>query len=258
MHVVKLNAQQTRNNNIVLYSITEANGLSDDHVQCVLKDKRGFVWIGTSDGLNLMDGSSITIYRHDDADSNSIISSDVNCLAEDTLGNIWIGTPEGLSCYLKNKKKFITASPPGNPYGNSKFINGIVIDKNNRIWCSTDGGLLLFNAANGIFQHFYISATDDNNISLSNRLTHIICDKDENKLWISSSDGLWSFNLDNFIFKKEISALNDDHYQKLFTYVFESDDKKIWAGTWSSGLELLNRQTGKVFHYSTIWIMQTL
>lgn len=250
MHVVKLNAQQTRNNNIVLYSITEANGLSDDHVQCVLKDKRGFVWIGTSDGLNLMDGSSITIYRHDDADSNSIISSDVNCLAEDTLGNIWIGTPEGLSCYLKNKKKFITASPPGNPYGNSKFINGIVIDKNNRIWCSTDGGLLLFNAANGIFRHFYISATDDNNISLSNRLTHIICDKDENKLWISSSDGLWSFNLDNFIFKKEISALNDDHYQKLFTYVFESDDKKIWAGTWSSGLELLNRQTGKVFHYS--------
>ncbi len=247
---VKVTAQVTGNNNIVLYSITEANGLSDDHVQCVLKDKRGLVWIGTSDGLNLMDGSSITIYRHADADSTSLISSDVHCLAEDTSGNIWLGTPEGLSCYLENAKKFISASPSGSLYGNAKFINAIVADKENRIWCSTDGGLFLFDPAIRSFRHFYITSKEDkNNISLSNKLTHIICDRYENKLWISSADGLWSFNLDNFTFKKEISAVNDYNYRELFTYVFQSDDGKIWAGSWGNGLELLDPKTGKVFHY---------
>ncbi len=249
-HTVHTAAQVTGNNNIVLYSITEANGLSDDHVQCVLKDKRGFVWIGTSDGLNLMDGSSIIIYRHTDADSTSLISSDIHCLAEDTSGNIWIGTPEGLSWFSEKTKKFISTSPPVSLYGNSRFINAIVVDKKNRVWCSTDGGLFLFDPGSRSFHHFYINTKDDKNIiSLSNKLTHLIRDKDENKLWISSADGLWSFDLDNFSFKKEISALNDYNYQDMFTYVFESDDRKIWAGSWGNGLELLDRKNGKVFHY---------
>lgn len=171
----KASGQVTGNNNIVLYSITEANGLSDDHVQCVLKDKRGFVWIGTSDGLNLMDGSTITIYRHNDADSTSLISSDIHCLAEDTSGNIFIGTPEGVSWYSENKKKFISASPSGSPYGNSKFINSIAIDKENRVWCSTDGGLFQFDPTSDSFHHFYITTKKyKNNISLSNKLTHKI------------------------------------------------------------------------------------
>jgi signal transduction histidine kinase/ligand-binding sensor domain-containing protein len=250
LQTVKPVAQVTGNNNIVLYSITEANGLSDDHVQCVLKDKRGFVWIGTSDGLNLMDGSSITIYRHSDADSASLISSDIHCLAEDTSYNIWIGTPDGLSCFSEKKENFISAAPPGSPYGNSHFINAIVVDKKNRVWCSTDGGLFLFDPDSHSFQHYYINSRDDGNrISLSNKLTHIICDKRENKLWISSADGLWSFDLDNLNFKKEISALNDYNYQELFTYVFESNDGKIWAGNWGNGLELLDQKTKKVFHY---------
>ena len=50
--------------NLILTQITEDNGLSDNHVQCVLKDSKGFVWIDTAEGLNLMDGSSIRIFKH--------------------------------------------------------------------------------------------------------------------------------------------------------------------------------------------------
>lgn len=240
---------QTSVHNIVLYSVTEANGLSDNHVQCVLKDKNDFVWIGTADGLNVIDGSSITVFRHRNNDSSSLINNDILSLTEDSLGNIWVGTPTGLSCYVKQKKTFSSASPLPSPYGNSAFINCVLVDHQQRIWCSTDGGLLLFNPVGKSFLPFYNNTDKKNQASFCNKLTHLISDNDENKLWLSSADGVWSFDLNTFLYKKEISAENDSPYHELFAYVYESTDKKIWAGNWGNGLEKLDRTTGKVSHY---------
>src|SRR5690348_10491751 len=77
---------------LVLSNVSEENGLSDNHVQCVLKDREGLVWIGTGDGLNLMDGSTIKVFKHNNSDSTSLINNEITCLAEDHEGNIWIGT----------------------------------------------------------------------------------------------------------------------------------------------------------------------
>ena len=140
-------AQAAENNPLVLLNISEQNGLSDDHVQCVLKDKNVFVWIGTSDRLNLMDGSSIKIFGHSDNDRNSFISNNIISIAEEKDENIWIGTNEGLSCYLRSEKKFISIIVPSSSYGASKVIYTIIIDKQSRIWCCTDGGLFLYSPA---------------------------------------------------------------------------------------------------------------
>ena len=42
--------------NITLKHYNSENGLSDNQVTCVTKDKLGFLWIGTKDGLNRFDG----------------------------------------------------------------------------------------------------------------------------------------------------------------------------------------------------------
>ena len=57
------------------------------------------VWIGTEDGLNLLDGSAIRIFKHRDHDSSSISNNIVNAIKEDAEGNIWIATSSGLNCY---------------------------------------------------------------------------------------------------------------------------------------------------------------
>ncbi|HEY1872669.1 MAG TPA: two-component regulator propeller domain-containing protein, partial [Chitinophagaceae bacterium] len=242
---------QNLDNNIVLYSITEANGLSDDHVQCVLKDKDGFLWIGTADGLNEMDGSSITVFRHHDNDSTSIINNNVLSLCEDDKGNIWAGTATGLSYFDKQQKQFISATPAASPYGSAFFINCIVIDRQQRIWCSTDGGLFLFDPTHRSFRPFYNTANKQNNSSC-NRLTHIISDREEDKLWLATGDGLWSLDLRSFNYKEEISEKNDPGYKELFTYVYEGNDKKIWVGNWGNGLEQFDPFSGKVIHYGTL------
>jgi signal transduction histidine kinase/ligand-binding sensor domain-containing protein len=240
------------NNPLVLSNISEQNGLSDDHVQCVLKDKEGFVWIGTADGLNLLDGSAIKIFRHINHDTGSVIGNNINSLTEDALGNIWIGTKEGLSCYQKNKRIFFSAVPQPGPYGFTAVINSIVIDRQLRIWCSTDGGLLRYDPVSGKFIPYYNVIKDHHsNISYSNKLQYMMADS-QNYLWLCTADGLLTFNLQTLTFKKEIHRDNDSSYHGLFLYVFEDHDKKIWAGDWQYGLKQLDRNSGHVTNYLSV------
>src|SRR6476660_9969555 len=94
---------------LVLSNISEQNGLSDDHVKCVLKDKDGFIWVGTTDGLNLVDGSTIRVFRHKEGDSTTLASSNILSLTEDSInGRLFIGTNKGLSWYDRSRKSFNT------------------------------------------------------------------------------------------------------------------------------------------------------
>lgn len=74
-------------------------GLSHNQVNCFLKDSRGFVWIGTANGLNRFDGYAFRVFKHDPADSSSISDHQVTALFEDPQGYIWIGTRLGFDIY---------------------------------------------------------------------------------------------------------------------------------------------------------------
>src|SRR4029453_3436857 len=43
-------------------------GLSQSTVLCVFQDSRGYIWLGTEDGLNRFDGVKFTVYKNDPAD----------------------------------------------------------------------------------------------------------------------------------------------------------------------------------------------
>lgn len=85
---------------------TLEDGLSQETVNAILKDSRGFLWIGTQDGLNRFDGDRFEIFKHED-NSNSISGNHVYKLLEDNLGNIWTGTAnDGVSFYNPTYKSF--------------------------------------------------------------------------------------------------------------------------------------------------------
>jgi signal transduction histidine kinase/ligand-binding sensor domain-containing protein/DNA-binding response OmpR family regulator len=74
-------------------------GLSHNQVNCFLKDRQGFVWVGTADGLNRFDGYSFKIFKHTPNDSSAIADHHINDLFEDPEGFIWIRTPKGFNIY---------------------------------------------------------------------------------------------------------------------------------------------------------------
>ncbi len=74
-------------------------GLSHNQVNCFLKDRQGFVWIGTADGLNRFDGYSFRIFKHVPGDTTSLSDHNILALFEDPEGYIWINTPAGYNIY---------------------------------------------------------------------------------------------------------------------------------------------------------------
>src|SRR4051812_45153574 len=80
-------------------NFSSKNGLSSNTVNVILKDKYGYMWFATDDGLNKFDGMHFAIYRHNPSDSNSIGTGAVAALQEDKEGNLWIGAGLTLSFY---------------------------------------------------------------------------------------------------------------------------------------------------------------
>jgi len=80
--------------------LTIKDGLSQSSINCIYQDRKGFLWIGTQDGLNRYDAYNFKIYRHDPRDSTSLAGNFINAVCEDSQGRLWIGTDgAGIAVY---------------------------------------------------------------------------------------------------------------------------------------------------------------
>lgn len=81
-------------------------GLSNNQVKCFLKDRKGFVWVGTISGLNRYDGYDVKTFQNNSQDTTSILDNDVSRLFEDPNGNMWVTTASGQSVYDPALERF--------------------------------------------------------------------------------------------------------------------------------------------------------
>jgi ligand-binding sensor domain-containing protein len=81
--------------------------LSNPHVSCILQDSRGFLWIGTEDGLNRFDGYDVTVYRNNTSDTTSLLKNAIIKIYEDSRGLLWVSTGNGgLHVYNREQDNF--------------------------------------------------------------------------------------------------------------------------------------------------------
>lgn len=81
-------------------------GLSNNAVTSIFQDHRGFIWVGTYDGLNRYDGYHFTVFRNRISDSNSLVNNRIACIEEDEQNNLWIGTRGGACVYDNMRFRF--------------------------------------------------------------------------------------------------------------------------------------------------------
>jgi ligand-binding sensor domain-containing protein len=74
-------------------------GLSNNSIRCIYQDRKGLLWFGTYDGLNLYDGYNFTVFRNRLNDSTSLPHNYIYAIHEDNLNNLWIGTGQGIAIY---------------------------------------------------------------------------------------------------------------------------------------------------------------
>ncbi len=121
--------------------------LSQNTILCLMQDSRGFIWIGTWDGLNRFDGYSFKLFTQNLSNPEKGLSDrTVNDIEEDVFGNIWIATDRGLNLYdYKNRtfKSFFYSFANDNSLP-SDSINCLEMDSRGWLWVGTSKGLCLY------------------------------------------------------------------------------------------------------------------
>lgn len=66
------------------------DGLSHNRIMCMLKDREGFMWFGTWDGLNRFDGHNFVVYKSKPGDTSSLRNNRIENIIEDKAGFLWV------------------------------------------------------------------------------------------------------------------------------------------------------------------------
>lgn len=86
-------------------------GLVQGTVSAMCRDSRGFIWMGTQDGICRFDGGQFRAYRPAATDSTAPVGLFVNQIIEAPTGDLWIGTDEGLNQYHRRTDRFSSFRP---------------------------------------------------------------------------------------------------------------------------------------------------
>src|SRR5512139_964948 len=68
-------------------STDDAMGLASNQVNCLHRDARGFIWVGTANGLQRFDGSKFIRFFHG---SSSVPIDEIKNIVEDKKGRLWL------------------------------------------------------------------------------------------------------------------------------------------------------------------------
>lgn len=137
--------------------LTAESGLSSSNIRSICQDSSGYIWIGTTDGLNRYDGINFTDYNHVPGDSSTLADNFVYRLLVDRKGKIWIGTLKGLNVFDPAIGEFKLIPLVKNLNGSIEQLEiyAIAADYQNNIWVSTS-------RLGGVFK---INKTLDNNLA---------------------------------------------------------------------------------------------
>ncbi len=230
------------------------DGLSNNHVTDILQDSRGYVWVGTTDGLNRFDGYHFKVFRHDPLDEHTIGSNNIRCLHEDRAGNLWIGLLNGIvSCFDPITEQFThfhcVAAQEGQLVDGD--ISGIAEDDAGILWIAVDRrGFIRLDPQSGDIVRYEANPLDPNLLS-HNATTSIAIGRD-NCVWLTTwGGGVTRFDPVTQTFTRYTHLAtepNDRSFLELECQ-FHDSEGHIWVGSDQSGVYCFDADMQDCRHY---------
>ncbi|MBS6500876.1 MAG: histidine kinase [Clostridium sp.] len=232
--------------NINFKRITVEDGLSQTSVEYLFQDSKGYMWIGTIDGLNRYNGSRFEVFRYSKDKPNSISGNYISAITEDDEGNIWVGTSRGLNRINTHTSEITTYLPGINGCNLSNYnITEILIDSKGDIYIATEDGLNLYNEEDDNFIRLYNSG--DKKSSLSSQFVYSIVEDNYGNYWIGTDNGLNKIENNSQKIIKYYSDGGDNSINDNFIFKLYADNlDNLWIGTYNGGLNKLDLKTNKI------------
>ncbi|GGH72633.1 hybrid sensor histidine kinase/response regulator [Filimonas zeae] len=234
-----------RQDSLHFINFSSKDGLPSDNINVILKDRWGYMWFGTDDGLARYDGSHFTIYSHNPADTTSIRSNSILELYEDAKGTLWIGTHKGLSQYNRSKDAFINS-----PVTRGASVRTICADHAGNLWLGGYSGLFRYTPAT---QHSrYYRFEDSAQTHLTAGMFLSLYEDSRQRLWVGSNEGLYQYELATDAFRLHTGGASPAAARQLAIKSISEDRKgNIWFGTIDGGINVLPAGSNTFYNYST-------
>ena len=239
-------------------------GLSNNTATCIIQDRKGFIWVGTKDGLNRFDGYNFKVFRNIPGDSTSLGNNSVWKLCEGIDGRIWVGTERGLYVYnpdyesfshVKNSPKQAVRTIASDPNGDIWFTINlrlyrlshetqkikqfatneiglctiVTISQASNIWIANmQGEVGLYNRTNGGFEFF--SVFNHSPVPVSPWLEHIYDTGEGFFLIGTATQGIKKFNPSTKTYE-DLLAYNADGTEIFARDFVKTDAGEYWIAT---------------------------
>lgn len=167
-----------------------SNGLSNNSIRCIKESPSGEMWVGTFDGLNIINPvtSRITSYK-----SGALSHHSVYSILFDRMQTIWIGTYAGGADYYNPYGHLFDFYNPGAVLNDNIGILGPSIEYDGTLYiCSEGGGLISFDLKQHTFRQYTLPQNNDNPTRSIFKTIYL----DGNRILCGTSQGeVYEFNL---------------------------------------------------------------
>lgn len=219
------------------------NGLLQNTVNAILQDRKGFMWLGTKDGLNRYDGLSFRKFKHDAANPRSIGNSFITSLYEDFNDNIWVGTDAGVYIYYPEKEAFEEFDCQSLEKTRiERSVSMIAGDKQGRVWIAVEAqGMFCYDTRQKLLRNYPLS-------EISSNIKCFTFDSG-GTLWLGFyGDGLY-YSKDNLATVHPYGSPEDGKREfegGVITKIVQGNYNCLYIGSVKEGVSELNLTSGQV------------
>jgi len=236
--------------------VTFKHGTMDRTIFCIFQDKKGFIWLGTDNGLNKYDGYTIETYRYQPDDPNSLSNNSVRTINEDEDGNLWIGTfGGGLEKF--NVEREIFTHFKNNPENPNSLSDDFVLTIHHTqspkgeelLWIGTFRGLDRYELKTNKIEHYQFTDEESGYPKVS--VIRTIYEDRNGFLWLGTlGSGLIMFLPETGDYERYRSKIDRSEglsHNDVLT-IQENADGMLWIGTAGGGLERFSPKTKQFNH----------
>lgn len=206
---------------------------SQSMISSIHQSKKGFIWIGTANGLMSYDGYNFLRYVFNKDIISSISNNHINAVLEDNEKKLWVATNNGLNLFNEKGGNFIRIDIPPIK-GGRNYISSIIQDANNTIWVGTFGGVKRLNKQKYLLEE--ISKAPNSPFKKS-RVLSLFYDSKYGVL-VGTSKGLQCFDPKNGT-KKDLPKIwssNSTFLKAKVWKVIKEKNGDLWFATETNGV----------------------
>jgi|LSQX01.1.fsa_nt_gb signal transduction histidine kinase/DNA-binding response OmpR family regulator/ligand-binding sensor domain-containing protein len=209
------------------------------------------LWVGTSsEGLYMFDVANTILTK---SPLHSFPKQPINTIEANTDSTMLVGIDgQGIWELSKKGNRILNVYKENadNPLSlNGNGVYDIFVDQHKRVWvCTYSGGLSYFDQ--GSAEITQITHQINNPNSLNNDNVNKVIEDSRGKIWFATNNGVssWDVSSDSW----HTYYQNEEAHAQVFLSLCEDMDGNIWAGTFSSGVYVIDGQTGReIAHYSS-------